>query len=149
MKLSANVSGILLATILLLFVAVAATQASVAQATGAQATGAQAQPPNESDPTVVIQDSGRSVQSLVWARPFRLQKSYRYDYRKERPEVTEGWLLVFKVDPELARLRAVNMPTLFVDEFPVERMMRDAKITQIYEGTNQIQRMVIAKHVMG
>jgi alkylation response protein AidB-like acyl-CoA dehydrogenase len=33
----------------------------------------------------------------------------------------------------------------YTDEFPVERMMRDAKITQIYEGTNQIQRMVIAK----
>lgn len=30
-------------------------------------------------------------------------------------------------------------------EYPVERMMRDAKITQIYEGTNQIQRLVIAK----
>jgi acyl-CoA dehydrogenase len=29
--------------------------------------------------------------------------------------------------------------------YPVERMMRDAKITQIYEGTNQIQRMVIAR----
>ncbi|MGD9703204.1 MAG: acyl-CoA dehydrogenase family protein [Acidimicrobiia bacterium] len=33
----------------------------------------------------------------------------------------------------------------YTREFPVERMMRDAKITQIYEGTNQIQRMVIAK----
>jgi butyryl-CoA dehydrogenase len=29
-------------------------------------------------------------------------------------------------------------------EYPVEKMMRDAKITQIYEGTNQIQRNVIA-----
>ncbi len=29
-------------------------------------------------------------------------------------------------------------------EYPVERMMRDAKITQIYEGTNEIQRLVIA-----
>ena len=37
----------------------------------------------------------------------------------------------------------------YTNEFPVERMMRDAKITQIYEGTNQIQRMVIAKYVMG
>jgi alkylation response protein AidB-like acyl-CoA dehydrogenase len=36
----------------------------------------------------------------------------------------------------------------YTTEFPVERMMRDAKITQIYEGTNQIQRIVIAKHVM-
>ena len=33
----------------------------------------------------------------------------------------------------------------YTEEFPVERMMRDAKITQIYEGTNQIQRMVISK----
>ncbi len=33
----------------------------------------------------------------------------------------------------------------YTNEFPVERMMRDEKITQIYEGTNQIQRMVISK----
>jgi alkylation response protein AidB-like acyl-CoA dehydrogenase len=37
----------------------------------------------------------------------------------------------------------------YTNEFPVERMMRDAKITQIYEGTNQIQRIVIAKHLLG
>lgn len=35
----------------------------------------------------------------------------------------------------------------YTTDFPVERMMRDAKITQIYEGTNQIQRIVIAKHL--
>ena len=33
-------------------------------------------------------------------------------------------------------------------EYPVERFMRDAKITQIYEGTNQAQRMVIAGHIL-
>ncbi|HET9981658.1 MAG TPA: acyl-CoA dehydrogenase family protein, partial [Ktedonobacterales bacterium] len=37
----------------------------------------------------------------------------------------------------------------YMKEFPVERMMRDAKITQIYEGTNQIQRMVIARALAG
>lgn len=34
-------------------------------------------------------------------------------------------------------------------EYPVERMMRDAKITQIYEGTNQVQRIVMARHLLG
>jgi alkylation response protein AidB-like acyl-CoA dehydrogenase len=34
----------------------------------------------------------------------------------------------------------------YTADFPVERMMRDAKVTQIYEGTNQIQRIVISKH---
>ncbi len=33
-------------------------------------------------------------------------------------------------------------------DFPVERFMRDAKITQIYEGTNQIQRVVIARNLL-
>jgi len=36
----------------------------------------------------------------------------------------------------------------YVRDFPVERMMRDAKITQIYEGTNQIQRLVMARHLL-
>ena len=33
----------------------------------------------------------------------------------------------------------------YVSDYPVERMMRDAKITQIYEGTNEIQRLVVAR----
>ncbi|MBK6611186.1 MAG: acyl-CoA dehydrogenase [Sphingobacteriales bacterium] len=37
----------------------------------------------------------------------------------------------------------------FVKEYHVERLMRDAKITQIYEGTSEIQRMVIARSVLG
>jgi alkylation response protein AidB-like acyl-CoA dehydrogenase len=36
----------------------------------------------------------------------------------------------------------------YMKEYPVERMMRDAKITQIYEGTNQIQRLVIARELL-
>jgi len=36
----------------------------------------------------------------------------------------------------------------YTKDFPVERMMRDAKITQIYEGTNQIQRMVMARTLL-
>ena len=37
----------------------------------------------------------------------------------------------------------------YLQDYPVERMMRDAKVTQIYEGTNQIQRLLIAKHAYG
>ena len=37
----------------------------------------------------------------------------------------------------------------YIKEYPVERFMRDAKITQIYEGTNQIQRVVIARSIFG
>jgi alkylation response protein AidB-like acyl-CoA dehydrogenase len=36
----------------------------------------------------------------------------------------------------------------YIKEYPVERFMRDAKITQIYEGTNQIQRVVIARELL-
>jgi len=36
----------------------------------------------------------------------------------------------------------------YTKDYPVERMMRDAKITQIYEGTNQIQRVVVARHLL-
>ena len=36
----------------------------------------------------------------------------------------------------------------YIKEYPVERMMRDAKITEIYEGTSEVQRMVIARSVI-
>ncbi len=36
----------------------------------------------------------------------------------------------------------------YTKEYPVEKLMRDAKLMQIYEGTNQIQRMVIARELL-
>ncbi|MEK3882609.1 acyl-CoA dehydrogenase [Paenibacillus sp. PL2-23] len=36
----------------------------------------------------------------------------------------------------------------YMREYPIERLFRDAKVTQIYEGTNEIQRLVISKHVL-
>ena len=37
----------------------------------------------------------------------------------------------------------------YMKDYPVERMMRDAKVTQIWEGTNQIQQMLVAKYIYG
>ncbi len=36
----------------------------------------------------------------------------------------------------------------YVKEYHVERLMRDAKITQIYEGTSEVQRIVIGRHIL-
>jgi alkylation response protein AidB-like acyl-CoA dehydrogenase len=36
----------------------------------------------------------------------------------------------------------------FVREYPVEKLFRDAKITEIYEGTSEIQRLVISRHLL-
>lgn len=36
----------------------------------------------------------------------------------------------------------------YSNEYPVEKLMRDAKIFQIYEGTSQIQRMIIARELI-
>jgi len=36
----------------------------------------------------------------------------------------------------------------YIKDYPVERFFRDAKITQIYEGTSQIQKLVIARHLL-
>jgi alkylation response protein AidB-like acyl-CoA dehydrogenase len=37
----------------------------------------------------------------------------------------------------------------YMRDYPVEKWMRDAKIMQIYEGTAQIQRLIIARHIAG
>ena len=36
----------------------------------------------------------------------------------------------------------------FIKDYPVEKLMRDAKIMQLYEGTSQIQRLVIAREIL-
>ncbi|MFN8216042.1 MAG: acyl-CoA dehydrogenase family protein [Solirubrobacterales bacterium] len=71
--------------------------------------------------------------------------------RPERPADLGKWTSMAKLiaSDNAMRVTVEAIQVLggygYVNEYPVERMMRDAKITQIYEGTNEIQRLVIAR----
>ena len=71
---------------------------------------------------------------------------------KERPTIYSAMSKCFAADVAVQ----VTIDALqvfggygYMRDYPIEKYMRDAKITQIYEGTNQIQRLVIAKEVLG
>ena len=72
---------------------------------------------------------------------------------KQDPEVTHAAAICKLVAGDAAMKVTTDAVQVlggygYVNEYPVERMMRDAKITQIYEGTNQIQRVVIARALL-
>ena len=76
---------------------------------------------------------------------------YRAAWLKEsgRPHTGEGAKAKFFASETARRQTAEAIQVLggygYTTEFPVERYYRDAKITEIYEGTSEIQRMVIAR----
>jgi hypothetical protein len=86
-------------------------------AAAAIAAGPQAQAPPE--PT---ESTPKAVDDLLYARRFTLEEPYPYDFSKERPEVRQGWILVVKADPEIARLRQVGHPVLYVNDVPAARI---------------------------
>ena len=63
-----------------------------------------------------------AVDKLVYARPFKLAEGYEYEWSKEKPRVTEGYLLVLKVDPDLVYPRQTAEPVLYVGLRPAERI---------------------------
>jgi len=72
----------------------------------------------------------------------------------KNPELTKGSSMAKMFASDTAMKVTTDAVQLlggygFIHEYEVERMMRDAKITQIYEGTNQIQRVVIARNLLG
>lgn len=71
----------------------------------------------------------------------------------KNPEVTKASSMAKLFASDVAMKVTVDAVQLlggygYTHEYSVERMMRDAKITQIYEGTNQIQRIIIAKNIL-
>ena len=80
---------------------------------------------------------------------------YRAAWLKDRGEtVTEAGAKAKLFASEVARRQTGEAIQIlggygYTKEFPVERYYRDAKITEIYEGTNEIQRLVIARSLLG
>ena len=62
------------------------------------------------------------VQEVVYARPFTLAQGYEFTWRKDKPTVTEGYILVLKVDPALAYPRQTAEPVLYVGDTTAERV---------------------------
>ena len=96
----------------------------------------------------MIADMAKSVEAarfLVW------KAAWQYD-QGERNSYAAAVAKCFAAD-EAMRIAVDAVQVFggygFNTEYPVEKLMRDAKIFQIYEGTSQIQRMIIAKHLFG
>jgi alkylation response protein AidB-like acyl-CoA dehydrogenase len=81
--------------------------------------------------------------------------TYRAAWLKQegRPHAAEGAKAKLYASEMARRQTAEAIQILggygYTKEFPVERFYRDAKITEIYEGTSEIQRLVIARHILG
>jgi len=81
--------------------------------------------------------------------------TYRAAWLKEqgRPHTAEGAKAKLYASEVARRQTAEAIQILggygYTKEFPVERYYRDAKVTEIYEGTSEIQRLVIARHILG
>ncbi len=64
-------------------------------------------------------------------------------------DILRGGHLAVETVPRFHKLMIWLGIAGYSTEYPVEKLMRDAKILQIYEGTAQVQRMVIAKNILG
>lgn len=62
------------------------------------------------------------VQDIVYARPFTLEQGEEHTWRAEKPEITSGYILVLKVNPDLVYPRQVAQPVLYVGDQTAQRL---------------------------
>ncbi|MCF6138939.1 acyl-CoA dehydrogenase [Pseudalkalibacillus berkeleyi] len=117
--------------------------------------------------------SGYAKERQQFGKPIGLQQGIGFKLADMGTEVEAAKLLTFKAanlkstgkpcgkDASMAKLFASSIATKsaieavqvhggygYTKEYPVERLFRDAKVCEIYEGTSEIQRLVISKHLM-
>ena len=69
-----------------------------------------------------VPNTPAAVDQVVYARPFRLDEGYKFEWCAERPLVTEGYVLVLKVNPDLVYARQALEPVLYVGNTTAERV---------------------------
>ena len=77
------------------------------------------------------------VEDLLYARTFTLDKGYTFEWSKDRPLLTEGTLLVLRVDPDLVYPRQTAEPVLYVGNRTAERLnigYRSGRVVAIVPG---------------
>ena len=74
------------------------------------------------DSPPAVPDTPAAVESIIYARKFTLENGYPFNWSKERPVVTSGYLLVLKVNPDLVFPRQSAEPVLYVGTQTAERV---------------------------
>lgn len=64
----------------------------------------------------------QSVIDIVHIQPFQLKQSFKYDWRRDRPDVRFGLLVVFKVDPDMVMPKNALEPVLYAGNQTVQRL---------------------------
>lgn len=81
-------------------------------------TGCPTPPPQQKIPAFEPQP----ILDLTQIQPFRLERSFRFDWRRERPEVRSGMLIVLRADPDLLTRRNALEPVLYAGNHTVQRL---------------------------
>lgn len=90
------------------------------------AEAASPRPEPEPEPIPVVpMDDGTGVREVLRLEPFRLSAPLAYDHRAEQPRISEGYVIVLRVQPALAQARSVQSPVLYVGDTPVQILARD------------------------
>jgi alkylation response protein AidB-like acyl-CoA dehydrogenase len=102
-------------------------------------------------PAATKTSEGKTAASTIWPEVCSIRSAARAERGEAALSFISSAAKCFASD--VAMEVTTNAVQLFggagyTVDFPVERMMRDAKITQIYEGTNQIQRVVMARALL-